>query len=141
MNFRQWFWWSLWTQSDRIWSCGNFSNWLRLLKRATSSAAASVLEGLDQTLTLRALGIHGALYKALRSTNPLENLNGTVGYHTRNVKRWRNGLLIQRWVAMALSKAEKKFRRIRGCGEMKRQIVALDEHRRQLELDNEEAVA
>ena len=105
------------------------------------SATASVLEGLDETLTLKRLGIHGALYKTLRSTNPMENLNGTVGYHTRNVKRWRNGLMIQRWVAMALTEAEKKFRRIRGCSSMKHLIAALDEHQRQLELDNEEAVA
>ncbi len=78
---------------------------------------------------------------ALRSTNALENLNGTVGFHTRNVKRWRNGLMVQRWVAMALTEAEKKFRRIRGCGAMEHLIAALDEHQRQLELDNEEAIA
>ena len=121
---------------------------LRQLKQLASSfeesypsATASVLEGLDETLTLKRLGIHGALYKTLRSTNPLENLNGTVAFHTRNVKRWRNGLMIQRWVAMALSEAEKKFRRIRGCGAMGHLITALDEHQRQLELDNEEDVA
>ena len=111
------------------------------LEETYPSAAASVLEGLDETLTLKALDIHGALYKTLRSTNPLENLNGTVGYHTRNVKRWRNGLMIQRWVAMALTEAEKKFRRIRGCEAMKHLVAALGEHQRELELDNEEAVA
>lgn len=121
---------------------------LRQLKQLASSfeesypsAAASVLEGLDETLTLKRLGIHGALYKTLRSTNPLENLNGTVAFHTRNVKRWRNGLMIQRWVAMALTEAEKKFRRIRGCGAMDHLIAALDEHQRKLGLDNEEDVA
>ncbi len=105
------------------------------------SATASVLEGLDETLTLKRLGIHGALYRTLRSTNPIENLNGTVAYHTRNVKRWRNGLMIHRWVAMALTEAKKKFRRIRGCGAMDHLIAALDEHQRQLKLDNEEAIA
>ena len=44
-------------------------------------------------------------------------------------------------VAMALNEAEKKFRRIRGCGAMNHLIAALDEHQRQLELDNEEAIA
>ncbi len=105
------------------------------------SATASVLEGLDETLTLKGLGIHGVLYKSLRSTNAIENLNGTVGFHTRNVKRWRNGLMIQRWVAMALTEAEKKFRRIRGFGAMGHLVAALDEHQREIELDNEEAIA
>ncbi len=105
------------------------------------SATASVLEGLDETLTLKRLGIPGPLYKSLRSTNAIENLNGTVGFHTRNVKRWRNGLMIQRWVAMALTEAEKKFRRINGCGAMDHLIAALDEHQRELGLDNEEAIA
>lgn len=88
------------------------------LEESYPSAAASVREGLDETLTLKRLGICGALYKTLRSTNPIENLNGTVDYHTRQVKRWRNGLMIQRSVAMALTEAEKKFRRIQGCGAM-----------------------
>ena len=113
----------------------------RSLEQSYPSAAASVLEGLDETLTLKRLGIHGALYKTLRTTNPLENLNGTVGHHTRNVKRWRNGLMIQRWVVMALNEAEKKFRRIRGYEQMKHLIAALDKHQKDLGLDNEEAVA
>ncbi len=113
----------------------------RSLEQTYPSAAASVSEGLDETLTLKRLGIHGALYKTLRSTNPIENLNGTVGFHTRNVKRWRNGLMIQRWVAMALNEAEKKFRRLRGFEAMKHLIAALDKHQRHLGLDNEEAIA
>ena len=49
--------------------------------------------------------------------------------------------MVQRWVAMALSEAEKKFRRVRGFREMEDLIAALDEHQRQLELDNEGAAA
>lgn len=105
------------------------------------SATASVLEGLDETLTLKRLGIHGALYKTLRSTKRPGETQGAVGYHTPNVKRWRNGLMVQRWVVVALTEAEKKFRRIRGCGAMEHLIAALDEHQLQLELDNEEAIA
>lgn len=113
------------------------------LEQSYPSAAASLWEGLDETLTLLRLDldVHGSLYLTLRSTNPIENLNGSVAHYTRNVKRWRNGLMVQRWVATALSEAEKKFRRVRGFREMEDLIVALGEHQRQIELDNEEAVA
>ena len=52
-------------------------------------AAASIREGLEETLTLQRLGLQGALYRTLRSTNTIENLNGSVADYTRNVKRWR----------------------------------------------------
>ena len=57
-------------------------------------AAASSREGLDETLTLERLGIAGALYRTLRSTNAIENLNGLVGHFVRNVRRWRNGRML-----------------------------------------------
>jgi len=41
-------------------------------------------------LTLQRLGIGGSLYRTLRSTNPIENLNGSVAAFTRNIRRWRN---------------------------------------------------
>ena len=74
-----------------------------------------------------ALGIKvgGALWKTLRSTNPIENLNGGVAKFTRNVRRWRNGSMILRWVGSAILEAEKKFRRIRGYREMPVLVQAL----------------
>ena len=54
-------------------------------------AAASLREGLEETLTVQGLGITGALYRTLRTTNPIENLNGSIAHYTRNVKRWRTG--------------------------------------------------
>ena len=53
--------------------------------------AASLGEGLEDTLTVQALGITGALYRTLRTTNPIENLNGSIAHFTRNVKRWKDG--------------------------------------------------
>lgn len=111
------------------------------LEHSYPSAAASVLEGLSETLTLQRLEVRGALYLTLRSTNPIENLNGSVVEHTRNVKRWRDGLMVQRWVSMALVEAEKKFRRIRGFQSMQHLVARLDEHQRLLELDKVEAIA
>ena len=111
------------------------------LEQSDPGAAASVCEGLDETLTLQGLEVRGSLYLTLRSTNPIENLNGSVVERTRNVKRWRDGLMVQRWVAMALVEAEKKFRRIRGFQTMQYLVARLDEHQRLLELDNVEAIA
>lgn len=104
----------------------------QLMRLATSlqnkhpGAAASMKEGLEETLTLQELGITGALYRTLRTTNPLENLNGSIAHYTRNVKRWKDGAMTLRWVASALSDASGRFRRLRGCGEMKTLLMALD---------------
>lgn len=118
----------------------------RQLERLASSlehdhpgAAGSVCEGLEETLTLIGLvDVEGALYKTLRTTNPIENLNSSLGLYTRNVKRWRGGLMIQRWVSAGLIEAEKKFRRVHGYKEMAALIVRLDNRS---PLHSEEAAA
>ena len=89
-------------------------------------AAASLREGLEETLTVQSLGITGTLYRTLRTTNPIENLNGTIAHYTRNVKRWRDGQMTMRWVASALSDAKDRFRKLRGYRDMKQLIAALD---------------
>lgn len=89
-------------------------------------AAASVREGLDETLTVQELGITGALQRTLRSTNPIENLNGLIAHYTRNVKRWKDGRMVLRWVASALADAATRMRKLRGCGQMKTLIAALN---------------
>lgn len=89
-------------------------------------AAASLREGLEETLTVQSLGITGALYRTLRTTNPIENLNGSIAHHTRNVKRWRDGQMTLRWIASALSQAKDRFRKLRGHRDMKTLVVALD---------------
>jgi len=72
------------------------------------------------------LGITGALARTLATTNPIENLNGAITIYTRNVKRWRGGQMIQRWVSTALLEAQKRFRRVRGYHDMHRLTHALD---------------
>ena len=96
------------------------------LERDHPGAAASIREGLDETLTVQRLGLTGALQRTLRSTNIIENLNGSVERYTRNVKRWRGGHMIQRWVASALVEAEKHFRRVRGYRDLPHLVNALD---------------
>jgi hypothetical protein len=67
-----------------------------------------------------------ALYRTLRTTNPIENLNGSIAHYTRNVKRWHDGKMTLRWVVSALSDTKDRFRKLRGHGDMKRLISALD---------------
>lgn len=92
-------------------------------------AAASLREGLEETLTAQALGITGALYRTLRTTNPIENLNSSVARYCRNVKRWGDGQMVMRWVASALSDAALRMRKLRGCSQMRTLLKALDTRR------------
>jgi transposase-like protein len=117
-----------------VWDSTNAKLAKRQLERLASSlqaqhpgAAASVREGLEETLTLQGLGITGALYRTLRTTNPIENLNGSIASYTSNVKRWRDGQMVQRWVASALSDAGQRFRALRGFRDMPSLIAALKE--------------
>jgi transposase-like protein len=96
------------------------------LEREHPGAAASLREGLEETLTLIGLGASDALYRTLRTTNPIENLNGSVEVFIRNVKRWRGGAMIERWVSTAVFEASKKFRRVRGYAAIPTLIAALD---------------
>ena len=90
-------------------------------------AAASLLEGLEETLTLQELGFSsGSLWASLRSTNPIENLNGGIAKFTRNVRRWCGGSMILRWVSSAILEAETKFHRMKGYRELPKLIRALE---------------
>jgi putative transposase len=98
------------------------------LAKPHPGAAASLREGLAETLTLTTLGIDGALYKTFRTTNPIENLNGLIAHYTRNVKRWRDGEMVLRWIGTALHEASGGFRAVRGFRDMKHLIAAIEEH-------------
>ena len=98
------------------------------LEQSHPGAAASLREGLDETLTLQRLGVTGALYRTLRSTNAIENLNGLVGHFVRHVRRWRDGRMLVRWIAAGLEEARRSFRRVRGHAELPALIHALDRH-------------
>ena len=88
-------------------------------------AAASLREGLEETITLKDMGLPKWLERTLSTTNPIENLNGTIRRVTRNVKRWRDGAMIRRWVATAILEAEGNFRRLRGYKGMPLLVAAL----------------
>jgi putative transposase len=96
------------------------------LEQDHPSAAGSIREGLDETLTVIRLGANGALLRTLCTTNPIENLNGSIEHYTRDVQRWQEGRMIELWVAAALIHAEKRFHRIRGYRDLPSLIAALD---------------
>jgi len=131
---------------EQAWEAQSVKVAKRQLERLASSldrehpgAAGSVREGLEETLTLIDLvDVDGALYKTLRTTNPIENLNSSLARYTRNVKRWRGGLMILRWASAAMIETQKRFRRVRGYKEMETFIAQLDKRNT---LHTEEAAA
>ena len=88
-------------------------------------AAASLLEGLEETLTVTRLGLNGSLLDTFKSTNPIESMISIARDVTGNVKRWKNGKMVVRWMAAGLLDAEKRFRRVKGYRDMPMLRVAL----------------
>src|SRR6266571_7485463 len=81
-------------------------------------AAASLIEGLDETLTLQKLNLPPTLCRLFSSTNLIENCFSQAAHRTRQVKRWDGPQMILRWTAAALLATEKNFRRIKGCEQL-----------------------
>lgn len=88
-------------------------------------AAASLREGLEETLTVVKLDLPITLRRSLATTNNIENLVGSIRRVSRNVKRWRGADMIRRWASVGLFQAEKRFRRIKGYREMPKLVSAL----------------
>lgn len=116
-------------------------NLARALEHQHPGAAASLREGLAETLTLQRLGVTGWLYRTLRSTNPIENLNALVADYVGNVKHWRSGDMVVRWVAAGVREASRRFRKLRGYQDIPRLLAALEHLVNQGELDTEKKVA
>lgn len=104
----------------------------RQLERKHPSAAASLREGLDETLAVLRFGLPQGLMRTLATTNPIEFLNSRIRKTTHNVTRW-DGTMVLRWVALALDEASKTFRRLRGHQGMPKLVAALRAHDAQLE--------
>jgi putative transposase len=98
------------------------------LQRKHPGAAASLREGLEEMFTVRRLGIDGRLAHTLTSTNPVESMLSIARTTCRNVKRWRDGQMVCRWMAAGMLAAERSFRRLKGCKDMPRLVAALAHH-------------
>lgn len=96
------------------------------LDRSHPGAAASLREGLEETLTVTRLGVRGDLRRTLASTNPCESMIDTVRRTARNVKRWQNGDMCLRWTAAGMREAEQQFRRVIGHRNLGKLALAVE---------------
>jgi transposase-like protein len=100
----------------------------RQLERKHPSAAASLREGLDETLTVMSFDLDVHLARTLSTTNPIEFINGRIRKTTKNVARWDGGEMVLRWLAVALIEASKTFRKLRGHKGLPKLLAALRAH-------------
>jgi transposase-like protein len=97
----------------------------RELERINPSAARSLEEGMEETLTVHKLRVPELLRKSLASTNIIESAFSVAEELCRRVKRWREGDHRERWAGSALLLAETKFRRLKGYREISELVTAL----------------
>lgn len=107
---------------------------VKYLQGISASAAASLEEGLEETLTLHLLDLPDVLRKTLRSTNAIESCFSRTRELCKNVKYWRDGAMAERWAGTMLLVAQKSFRRIKGFREMRTLLSALNRNRKGKEL-------
>jgi putative transposase len=114
---------------------GKIHKELRILNQ---SAAASLEEGLEETLTLHRLGLFEKLGISFKTTNVIESIQARLGQYTDKVDYWRNSDQKQRWVAAALSDLEPRLRKVKGMKylpELRRAI------QRELKIQTQEQIA
>jgi transposase-like protein len=111
-------------------------NLARRLELDAPGVRDSILEGLDEILTVNRLGLPADLRRSLACTNIIENMNGTVRRVCRNVKHWRDASMALRWTAAGMIEAAKGFRRLKACKQLPVLAAALKaHHERQLQLE------
>jgi putative transposase len=100
----------------------------RELDRTHPGAAASLREGMAETLTIVRLGVPPTLARTLHSTNPIESMIEICREHSKNVKRWRDGQMALRWCAAGMLEADHQFRRVNGHLHLPKLRAALVAH-------------
>jgi putative transposase len=103
-----------WKETDHDRALEQLTTLALELDRAYPGAAASLREGMEETLTVTRLGIEGKLKLTLQSTNPCESMISTVRVIHRNVKHWTSGDMCLRWTAAGMLEAETRFRKVEG---------------------------
>lgn len=120
-----------WDQDDADKAERLLRNLARRLEHEAPGVSGSILEGLDEILTVIRLGLPPELRRSLACTNIIENALGTVRQTSRNVKRWRNAEMALRWTAAGLLEAKKTFRRLKAYRQLPILKRALEENMRQ----------
>ena len=100
----------------------------RELDKTHPGAAASLREGLAETLTVLRLDVPPTLARTLRSTNAVESMISICRDHSANVKRWRDGQMALRWCAAGMVEAAEQFRRVNGHLHLPALRAALERH-------------
>jgi putative transposase len=103
-------------------------NLAQRLERDWSGVSGSILEGIDEILTVTRLRLPKQLRRSLACTNIIENVMGTVRRVCRNVKRWRSASMAMRWTAAAMQEAAKGFRRLKAHKQLPALRAALEAH-------------
>jgi hypothetical protein len=103
-------------------------NLARRLEHEAPGVSATILEGLDEILTVTRLGLPPDLRRSLACTNIIENMNGTIRRVCGNVKRWRDASMALRWTAAGMIEAAKGFRRLNACKQLPDLAAALKAH-------------
>ncbi|MCA1677656.1 MAG: IS256 family transposase, partial [Actinobacteria bacterium] len=117
---------SAWALDDHRLAIDRLKVLARELDRTCQGAAASLREGLEETVTVQRLGASERLRRTLSSTNPCESMIEIVRKIQRNVKRWQGGDMRLRWTAAGMLEAEHQFRRIIGYRDLARLAVAVE---------------
>jgi len=100
-----------------------FERWLRGINE---SAADSLLEAIEEILTLHRLKVPALLRKTLHTTNPIESMFSTVRDCEGNIKRYRGSRMSQRWLATVCLHCEKGFRRVKGFASIHDVIATIE---------------
>jgi len=103
-----------WAERDPAKALSQLQQLAHFLDDRHPGAASSLREGMEETLTITRLGIPTGLSKTLSSTNTIESMISISRTTMRNVKRWRNGKMAERWVAAGMEVAAKQFRKVNG---------------------------
>ena len=114
-----------WAEPDPVRATAALEAIARGLAHQRPGAAASVREGLAETLTVNRLGVGGSLLRTLESTNPIESMIEIVRDHATRVKHWESGEMALRWAAAGMLAAQGQFRRVKGFRELPLLAAAL----------------
>lgn len=115
--------WGMASHAEALKELKKVKTWLEAINE---SAAASLGEALEETVTVHRLGLTGALRKTLLTTNPVESAIEIVKHHARRVRRWNNSTMVLRWAGSGLVRAEQQFRRVKGHQQIPQLITALE---------------
>ncbi len=115
-----------WASDKHALALGGLQTLASELQHSHPGAAASLREGLEETLTLTRLGIHGHLKKTLASTNPIESMIEIIQRTSRNIKRWQSGDMCLRWTAAGMLEAETQFRKVVGYADLAKLALAVE---------------